>query len=157
MPMPSTVAVTRAPKSTPRASRLVWSSPVCSRAIGARRAALNRCQAPTSSGPAMGASPSSTACCTGRARAASTTSGTAPGAFRLEAEGSQGIDFSYTGTYTVAPDGSLAISIDGTNEIWNGAIDREYKTVMLVDDFQETRSNGQIELNFAIGVRQKPE
>ncbi|MCR9248518.1 MAG: hypothetical protein NXI31_26115 [bacterium] len=82
-------------------------------------------------------------------------SGASSGAFRLEGQGSQGTDFSYTGSYTVDSDGGLTITINGTNEVWNGAIDREYKTLMIVDDFQETRSNGQIELNLMVGVREK--
>ncbi len=84
-----------------------------------------------------------------------TSSGASPGAFRLDATGSGGIDFTYQGTYNVLPDGKLTITISGTNEVWTGAIDREYKTIMIVDDFEESRSNGQIELNFVVGVRQK--
>ncbi|MCA8952024.1 MAG: hypothetical protein KDE27_21115 [Planctomycetes bacterium] len=82
---------------------------------------------------------------------------TAQGAFRLEGVSHLGVDFVYAGTFMLALDGGLTITIDGTSETWHGAIDREYKTVLLVDDFRETRSNGLIELNFGIGVRQKPE
>jgi len=82
---------------------------------------------------------------------------TQQGGFELQASGHQGIDFVYEGTFTLASDGGMTVSISGTNETWFAAIDREYKTVVFVDDFQELRSNGQIELNIGIGVREKPQ
>ena len=80
---------------------------------------------------------------------------TAGGAFRMDAVGSDGQDFTYLGSFTTAADGGLTISINGTNETWFAAIDRSYNTLVLVDDFVETRSNNIPELNFAIGVREK--
>lgn len=77
------------------------------------------------------------------------------GGFRLDAIGNQGIDFSYTGIYTLLADGSMSIVIDGTDETWHAAIDREYKTFAFVDDFQEIRSNGSVELNLGFGIREK--
>lgn len=78
------------------------------------------------------------------------------GAFRLDALGNQGQDFSYSGTYTLSSDGGMTIAIAGTNETWFGAIDRDYNTFTFVDGFVETRSNGHPELNIGIGVRKKP-
>jgi hypothetical protein len=80
---------------------------------------------------------------------------TSPNGFRLEAVGNQGIDFVYTGTFTVAADGGLTFAVSGTNETWFAAIDRDYTTIAFVDGFVESRSNNLPELNFAIGVREK--
>ena len=80
---------------------------------------------------------------------------TAPDGFRLEAVGNQGIDFTYVGTYTLAADGGMTISVNGTNETWFAAIDRSYNTLVFVDDFVETRSNNIPELNLGFGVREK--
>lgn len=81
---------------------------------------------------------------------------TSQGAFRLDAVGSRGIDFAYSGSFTIAPDGALTITISGTNETWFGAIDRDYNTFVFLDDFVETRSNSSVrELNLGIGVREK--
>ncbi|MBX3464179.1 MAG: hypothetical protein KF830_13480 [Planctomycetes bacterium] len=77
------------------------------------------------------------------------------GGFRLDAVGSSGAAFAYAGTYTLSPDGGLTISINGTNENWFAAIDRDYQTLALVDDFVEVRSNNTPELNVALGVRRK--
>jgi hypothetical protein len=79
----------------------------------------------------------------------------APDGFRLDAVGNQGIDFTYTGTYTLAADGGMTISVNGTNETWFAAIDRTYNTIVGVDDFVEMRSNNIPELNLAFGVREK--
>ncbi|HEX5050943.1 MAG TPA: hypothetical protein VFZ65_04150 [Planctomycetota bacterium] len=75
--------------------------------------------------------------------------------FRLDAVGNQGMDFSYVGSYTLSPEGLLTISISGTNETWFAAIDRNYQTLVFVDDWVETRSNNIPELNLGIGVREK--
>lgn len=80
----------------------------------------------------------------------------AQGAFRLDAVGSQGIDFSYVGTYTLNSEGGMTVSISGTNETWFAAIDRSYQALFFVDDFVETRSNNTPELNLGVGVRQQP-
>ncbi len=80
---------------------------------------------------------------------------TAPNGFRLDAVGNDGQDFSYQGTYTLAPDGGLTINVSGTNETWFAAIDRSYNTLVFVDDFLEVRSNNIPELNLGFGVRQK--
>lgn len=77
------------------------------------------------------------------------------GGFRLEGVGNQGVDFTYTGDWSATPDGKLTIAINGTNETWHGAIDRSYNTLVICDDFAETRSSNQIELNLMLGVRKK--
>lgn len=79
---------------------------------------------------------------------------TPQGAFRLDAIGADGQDFSYSGTYTLAADGGITLAISGTNENWFAAIDRSYNTLVLIDDFVETRSNNTPELNLLIGVRE---
>lgn len=80
---------------------------------------------------------------------------TSTGGFTLDAVGADGQDFAYQGSYTLAADGGLTLSINGTNETWFAAIDKSYNTLVLVDDFVETRSNNTPELNFLIGVRKK--
>jgi hypothetical protein len=79
----------------------------------------------------------------------------APDGFRLDAVGNQGIDFTYTGTYTLVADGGMTIQVNGTNETWFAAIDRSYNTLVFVDDFVEVRSNNIPELNLGFGVREK--
>lgn len=84
------------------------------------------------------------------------------GAFRLDAVGNQGIDFTYVGNYTLTQtagqtDGGMTISILGTDETWFAAIDRGNDTLVFVDDFLEQRSNGVPELNIGFGVREKPQ
>jgi len=74
-------------------------------------------------------------------------------AFRLDATGNSGADFTYTGTWTLAPNGGMTIAIDNTNEEWFAAIDRSYNSFAFVDDFEEVRQNNTPELNFAFGVR----
>lgn len=77
---------------------------------------------------------------------------TSGGAFRLDGVGNQGIDFSYQGSFTVANDGHLTVTINGSNETWFAAIDRDYQTLVVLDDFRETTRNNP-ELNLAFGVR----
>lgn len=81
---------------------------------------------------------------------------TAQGGFRIDMIGSQGIDFSYSGTFTLSQDGGMAFTVSGTSESWFGAMHRDYNTVVLVDDFVETRTNNTPELSLFLGVRQKP-
>ncbi len=78
---------------------------------------------------------------------------TAKGSLRIDAVGANGTPFSYTGSYTLADDGGLTITIDGTSEKWLGAIDQDYKTVVIVDHVVEQRSNNKPELNLFVGVR----
>ena len=73
----------------------------------------------------------------------------------MDGIGNSGQDFSYVGSYTAAVDGGLTLTVNGTGETWFAAIDRSYNTLVLVDDFVETRSNNLPELNFVFGVRQK--
>jgi hypothetical protein len=82
---------------------------------------------------------------------------TAPDAFRLDAVGSSRQDFSYSGNYSLAPDGGMTIAVNGTNETWYAAIDRSYNTLVFVDDFIEVRANNIPELNIGFGVRKKTE
>jgi hypothetical protein len=86
-----------------------------------------------------------------------TLSFTAAGAFRIEAVGTNGVEFKYTGTYTLADDGALVLTVDGTKETWAGAVDQEYKTVLLCDNFVEERTgNKPPELNLFVGIRPVP-
>lgn len=77
------------------------------------------------------------------------------GAFRLDAAGANGTDFTYTGTYSLAQDGGMTITIPGTSETWFAAIDRSYQTLVFVDGIVETRANNIPELNIGFGVRQR--
>jgi hypothetical protein len=79
----------------------------------------------------------------------------ANGDFRLEAVGSNAADFTYTGTMRLADDGALTITVPATNETWAGAIDQEYRSIVVVDHFVEQRSGSKPpELNLLLGVRQ---
>src|SRR5690606_318859 len=80
---------------------------------------------------------------------------TRAGNWRLTALNNQGQDFAYNGTYTAADDGALNCTVAGTNETWSGAFDQDYATLVVVDHFKEQRSNGQIEINFGIALREK--
>ncbi len=75
--------------------------------------------------------------------------------FTLDATGNSGADFTYTGTWVLADDGGMTITIDNTNETWFAAIDLSYNTFAFVDDFEELRQNNTPELNFGFGVRRK--
>ena len=89
--------------------------------------------------------------------------GSSPRAFRLDAEGVQGVDFSYQGTYTFLEDpqnpgvltGGLELIVDGTDEQWFAAVNRTYDTITLVDPVVEDRANNTPELNLLIGVRKQ--
>ena len=74
-------------------------------------------------------------------------------AFRLDATGNSGADFTYTGTWSLDPNGGMTINVDNTNEEWSAAIDRSYNSFAFVDDFEEVRTNNTPELNFGFGVR----
>ncbi|MGE0141829.1 MAG: hypothetical protein AB7I19_01695 [Planctomycetota bacterium] len=75
------------------------------------------------------------------------------GNFRISAQNNQGQDFSYTGTWTGAADGTLLFTVTGTNETWQGAFDDAYQTVIFVDNFKESRTNLQVELNLGMAIR----
>ena len=78
------------------------------------------------------------------------------GAFRLDAVGYQGIDFSYQGTWTLATDGGLTFQVNGNGgEQWHGAISRNYDTLMVVDPVVENRSNNRPEINYVMGIRKR--
>lgn len=78
------------------------------------------------------------------------------GGFELDAVGNQGVDFGYVGTWTAQPNGKLTITVNGNGgETWHGAIDRSYNTLVLVDDYVETRANNLPELNLLVGIRKK--
>lgn len=78
------------------------------------------------------------------------------GAFRLDAVDHLGREFSYVGTFALRTNGAMTLTINGTNETWYGAVATDYQTVMLVDDFRETRVNNKPELNFLLGTRRLP-
>lgn len=78
------------------------------------------------------------------------------GAFRMDAVGYQGIDFSYQGSYTLAQDGGITLQINGNGgETWQGAISRNYDTLMVVDPTVENRANNRPELNYIMGIRKR--
>ncbi len=77
------------------------------------------------------------------------------GAFRLDGVSHLGVDFAYTGTYTVADDGALTVTVNGTNETWHGAISRSYGTLVLLDATVENRANNTPELNLIYGIRKR--
>ncbi|MEY4672556.1 MAG: hypothetical protein RL148_340 [Planctomycetota bacterium] len=76
------------------------------------------------------------------------------GNFAFTMVGSRGIEFQYTGTFVVAEDGLLTFTVSGTSETWRGAVNRDYKTLVVMDDVVENRTN--TELNFFFAVREKP-
>lgn len=78
------------------------------------------------------------------------------GSFRLDAVGYQGIDFSYQGSYVLAQDGGLTLLVTGNGgETWQGAISRNYDTLMVVDPTVENRANNRPEINYLMGVRKR--
>jgi hypothetical protein len=85
-----------------------------------------------------------------------TLSLTDQGAFRFSLVGSRNVDFTFTGTYTVAPEGRLDLVVDGTSEHWFGALNPDHNTIAVVDDVVEVRPNGNSELNLWLGVRKHP-
>jgi hypothetical protein len=76
------------------------------------------------------------------------------GGFRLDAVDHLGRAFSYTGTFVLRTNGAMTLTIAGTNETWHGAVSTNYQTLMLVDDFRETRTPPKPELNFVLGTRE---
>ncbi|MEM7199389.1 MAG: hypothetical protein AAF628_03930 [Planctomycetota bacterium] len=81
----------------------------------------------------------------------------ATGGFSLEAVGADGESFSYSGTYLLADDGALSLSVPGTNENWRGAVDQDYRTVVVADAFIEDRTAPKPpELNLFFGIREVP-
>ena len=78
---------------------------------------------------------------------------TANGDFELIAQNNTGDDFRYRGSFTATPEGMLEFTVSGTDETWSGAFDAGYDTVVILDRFKETRSNGQIELSIGLGLR----
>jgi hypothetical protein len=79
---------------------------------------------------------------------------TAQNAFRMEMTGSRGIDFTYQGTFTLADDGLLTLTVAGTDETWLGAVDQDYNTVVIIDHVIEDRDNDTPELNLFIALRE---
>lgn len=78
------------------------------------------------------------------------------GSFRMDAVGYQGIDFSYQGSYTLAQDGGITLQVTGNGgETWQGAISRNYDTLMVVDPTVENRTNNRPEINYLMGVRKR--
>ena len=49
----------------------------------------------------------------------------------------------------------MSIAIAGTNETWFAAIDKNYNTLVILDDFEEIRPNNSPELNLVFGVRRQ--
>ncbi len=80
------------------------------------------------------------------------------GAFELKATGQQNgqaYPFTYTGSYQLADDGTLTLNVPGTLETWMGAVDQDYKVLVVVDNFVETRTGSELpELNLLLGIRQ---
>ena len=79
------------------------------------------------------------------------------GGFTLSATGANGEEFSYSGTYALMDDGELKFTVAGTNESWMGAVDEDYKTLIIADNFIETRTGAKPpELNLILGIREAP-
>jgi hypothetical protein len=80
------------------------------------------------------------------------------GGFKLDATGQQtgaAKAFSYSGNYTLADDGTLVLTVGGTSETWMGAVDQEYKVLLVADNFVESRSgNEPPEPNQFLGIRE---
>ena len=75
--------------------------------------------------------------------------------FTLDAVGSQGIPFTFSGTYVLADDGGLALTVGG--QTWMGAVDQDYHTVVLIDNFVEAPVGTNVpELNIFLGLRVVP-
>jgi hypothetical protein len=80
------------------------------------------------------------------------------GAFRIEATGAGAADFTYSGGLELANDGTLTLTVDGTRETWVGAVDQDYRTVVILDHVVEQRSGGKPpELNLFVGLRRVKE
>jgi hypothetical protein len=74
--------------------------------------------------------------------------------FTLTATGADGQAFSYSGTYALQDSGELQLTVPATSESWKGAVDQEYKTVVIVDNAVEARSGSKPpELNLLLGLR----
>jgi len=78
--------------------------------------------------------------------------------FSLNATGADGLPFSYSGKYSLADDGTLTLSVSGTNETWMGAVDEKYRVVQIIDNVIENRTSGKPpELNLILGLRESPD
>ena len=75
--------------------------------------------------------------------------------FRLDAVNNIGQDFSYSGSFEADDTnlGAIELEVDGTDETWFGAVGEGDDTIVLVDNFIESRLNNQVELNLIIAVR----
>jgi hypothetical protein len=77
--------------------------------------------------------------------------------FELKATGQQNgqaAPFTYTGKYTLADDGTLVLTIPDTQETWMGAVDQDYKVLLIADNFVEVRTGSELpELNLVLGIR----
>ncbi len=91
------------------------------------------------------------------------------GGFRLEAVGAGGVDFTYTGSLTLADDGRIELTMDGVSVetppsgtarwVWRGSIDQGYRTLVLAAADQRRLvvpnqpTQARRELNFLVGLR----
>jgi hypothetical protein len=86
------------------------------------------------------------------------------GGFKIEIVGSQGPgagEDTYTGTWAfdeISPgkvwSNSITLSVDGTNETWHAAVDREYGALVLVDMTVEARPSGPSQLNIGLAIKE---
>ena len=77
------------------------------------------------------------------------------GAFNFTGTGAGGVGFSYDGSYLLAADGKITLTISGTGETWIGAVDQDYQNVIIADNFVEQRTGAKPpELNLFIGIRE---
>lgn len=78
--------------------------------------------------------------------------------FELKATGQQAGQpsaFTYTGKYTMADDGTLTLTVPDTQETWMGAVDQDYKVLLIADNFVEARIGTELpELNLILGIRE---
>jgi hypothetical protein len=75
--------------------------------------------------------------------------------WRFEARDSR-TTFRLSGTYELAADGSLTLEVTSTREVWRGAVDQDYRTVVFVDHALNLRATTKPEVQLFIGLRKKP-
>lgn len=84
------------------------------------------------------------------------------GDFKINVVNNFGAPISIDGTFTTSDTefGGLLfdVPIPGSSltETWRGAVDEDYKTIVMLDNFKEVRQDGQAALRFYVGVRPGP-
>lgn len=80
------------------------------------------------------------------------------GDFRVVAIDNRGMTFGYDGTFTTSDTdfGSLRLDVPSTSETWLGAVDENYQTLVIIDNFKEVRASNQVELSMLVALRPVP-